>query len=88
MNDTKSIVAKFDDLVFTSREYGGTKARFSHPNGWGVSVITGPYTYSENGTYEVAILKDNKINYDHYGDVLGYQTRDEITELLKELAEL
>ena len=78
----------FDNLVFTTREYGGKKARFSYPNGWGVSVITGPYTHSDSGSYEVAILKDDKINYDHYGDVLGYRTPDEITELLKELAEL
>lgn len=79
----------FEDLEFKSREDFGfdSQAIMHFPNGWGLSVINGDFAYSYPGTYEVAILNNNVIDYstEITDDVLGYQTPEEITEIMKEL---
>ena len=56
-------------------------------NGYGVSVIRGQCFYCNENTYEVAILKDGDICYDTpiTDDVLGYQTKDQVTKIMKKL---
>ena len=61
-------------------------ARMNFENGYGVSVLCGKNYYS-NGvdTYEVAILKDDKICYDTpiTDDVIGYCTFREVSDIMK-----
>ena len=80
---------KFKDLVFEKHPVAllNSKAFHRFPNGYGVSVIDGDYTYCDKGTYEVAIIKDGEICYDTplTDDVLRYQTPEDIDEILKEV---
>lgn len=56
-------------------------------NGYGISVIKGKFTYSNAKTYEVAVIKGENLCYTTpiTDDVLGYQTPEQITEIMKEL---
>jgi hypothetical protein len=77
----------FDDLQFVPHPLGGTRARWEFDNGYGISVVHGPLFYCDEDTFEVAILKDDRITYDTplTNDVLGYQTSEDINNILKEL---
>ena len=85
----------FEDLEFKKQclPFIGTKehASLNFNNGYGVSVILGKSFYS-NGvdTYEMAILKDGYICYttDITDDVLGYITKNEITEYMIKIQQL
>ena len=82
----------FDDLVFELHPLGGILAHLFFDNGRGVSVICGSWFYS-NGvdTYEVAVLdKEGDIDYSTpiTNDVLPYLTKDEVTEVMKQIQEL
>ena len=63
-------------------------------NGYALSIVAGSWLYSGDSTYEVAVLKkdedgDYSVNYEPEfveGDVLGYQTVEEIQEHIKELS--
>lgn len=60
-------------------------------NGYGISVVCGnPFLYCSEDTYEVAVLKDNKLCYDTpiTDDVLGYQTRKDVTNIMKQIQSL
>jgi len=77
----------FNDLIFKDREIGlGEIARVEFENGWGVSVVKGPYTYGgSDGLYELAVLKDNQIHYDNpvaNGDVVGYLRPEDVTDAM------
>ena len=90
----------FDDLVFekhamaiemesfTDRYSNATHAKLSFDNGYGVSVIFGDPFYS-NGidSYELAVLKDGDVCYNTpiTDDVLGYLSKDEVTEVMKNI---
>ena len=84
----------FNDLDFNPLPTGveGTRAEAYFPNGFGVSVVSGPYFYtSESGPYELAILhKDGSITYDTpiTDDVLGHLNRNEVTEIMRQVQEL
>lgn len=86
----------FQDLKFEPHPLNiGTIARMFFDNGFGVSVISGHLFYcSEEAPYEVAILKDIEENYelccdtDLTDDVLGYNTEDDVTEIMKKVQEL
>lgn len=79
----------FDDLQFEDHPIGeGKKARLNFNNGYGVSVITGSkYFCCDAYTYEVAVLKDDCICYSTpiTDDVLGYQTKNQISRIMKEI---
>ena len=82
----------FNDLEFTGHPYGGAKASMDFDNGYGVSVITGIEWYS-NGThldYELAIVKGSELVYGDLtnGDVLGYLSKDDVTDIMKKVQEL
>ena len=54
-------------------------------NGWSLSIIHGDMAYCDAKTFEVAVIgPDGKIDYTHTnGDVLSYQTAEDIAALEK-----
>jgi len=79
---------------FIPEYLGARQARLDFPNGYGVSVLFGEVFYS-NGidTYELAVIKDGKrIVYPPEvcpdGDVLGYITKEEVTEAMRKIQDL
>lgn len=75
----------FKELEFYPHEiHSGEHARYTFPNGYGVSVINDPGTYSSKGTYEVAILYDGHLTYNTplTDDVLSEQTPEDIDTIL------
>ena len=88
---------KFTDLDFHSHNImpDGIAARHFFQNGYGVSVVQFPGSYgAEEGLYEVAILKgleeDWEICYDTpiTDDVIGYQSVEDIDNLLSQVESL
>ena len=61
------------------------------PNKYGISVMLGKQVYS-NGkdTYEVAVLYEKHLCYTSSitDDVLEYQTKEEVTEIMKRIQDL
>lgn len=75
----------FKELEFYPHEVlSGEHARYTFPNGYGVSVVNSYGTYSSEGTYEVGIMHNDDLTYSTplTGDVLAYQTPEEINEIL------
>lgn len=65
------------------------RASMKFDNGWGVSVITGGYG-DEEKPYELAVLLNGSLHYDNpvaEGDVRGYLTEEDVTELMKQVQE-
>lgn len=64
-------------------------AIINFPNGYGVSVILSPSydDFYSNGvdTYEVSVIKDGRLDYSIYDDVLSYQTKDEVNKVLAKI---
>jgi hypothetical protein len=89
---------KFSDLDFQPHpNYPATGVQAKHffNNGYGVSVVKFPGSYgSEQGLYEVAILKGVAENWDICyntaitDDVLGHQSEEEVEVLLYETENL
>ena len=84
---------KVSDLVFKKHLLGfdGTVATHTFSNGYGASIVTGEYAYSnESAPYELAVLHNNEITYDTEltDDVLGYLTEDEVNEYLLKIEAL
>lgn len=82
----------FEDLKFKKHPYTFCKiAQINFPNKYGISVIFGKQAYS-NGkdTYEVAVLYKKQLCYTSpiTDDVLGYQTKEEVTEIMKQIQDL
>ena len=81
----------FKDLVFEEHIGHGTgvMSRIYFDNGYGASVVKTPYTYGgDSGLYELAVFKDGHIHYDNPvadGDVRGYLTSDDVTDLMLEV---
>jgi hypothetical protein len=84
----KSNVTLFGDGTF----HYGVVSRLTFDNGYGVSVVKGPYTYGGNqGLYELAVLgKDGELSYDTpiADDTIGYLTQQEVTDIMKQIQEL
>jgi len=91
---------KFKELS-TNADFGTSyQAKLKFDNGYGVSVIAGPTAYSSPREYlpnpyfyeqyELAVLKDGNVCYDTEitNDVLGYRSKDEITEAIEKVQQL
>jgi hypothetical protein len=83
----------FNDLVFKQDiQRGLNAAKVMFDNGYGASVVVGPYTYGgEDGLYELAVLgSDGKLCYDTpvTDDVEGYLSEDDVTKLLEQIQKL
>jgi len=82
----------FKDLKFKTHihpDIFDTQARINFENKYGISVITGGYGDIHN-PYEVAVLYENEITYNTHitDDVIGYQTQESVTEIMKQIQEL
>lgn len=80
----------FNDLTFSKLPDGmGIQCRIEFSNGYGASIVKGPYTYGGRaGLFELAVLSsDGAITYDTpiTDDIVGYLTEDGVTALLAEI---
>jgi hypothetical protein len=86
----------FKDLEFEFIDDGflvGKKARIHFDNGFGASVVSHTYSYGgKNGLYELAVLNSTgDLVYDNPvadGDVRGYLTEENVSEVLIQIQEL
>lgn len=84
----------FKDLEFSSLMHyqDGKQAIIYFDNGYGASVVSHEHSYGgKQGLYELAVLdEEGQLCYDTpvTGDVMGYLTEDEVTDLLKQIQEL
>src|SRR5574344_2639288 len=79
-----------DDSV-VNEMLNAKRAILDFPNGYGVSVLFGSLFYS-NGidTYDLAVLKDGRLCYDTdiTNDVMGWLSKDEVTEVMEKVQNL
>jgi len=65
------------------------QCRIDFPNGYGASIVKGPYTYGgRDGLFELAVLgSGGEISYETpiTDDVVGYLTEDGVSALLAEI---
>jgi hypothetical protein len=94
MNDFKFLSSgykTFNDLEFIDNS-GTRSAKIQFENGYGASIVIGPYSYGgTEGFYELAILDSNgNITYDTHitNDVLGYLSPIDVSDVLKQIQEL
>jgi hypothetical protein len=85
----------FKDLEFeemVSPLMSGKKSRIHFENGFGASVVSHTFSYGgREGLYELAVLFEDDLHYDNpvaQGDVRGYLTEEEVTELLIEIQKI
>jgi len=82
----------FDDLKFELHPLGtGSIAKIKFDNGYGASVLNGERFYTNNrNEYELAVTKNGVLCYDTpiTDDVIGYLSREEVTDLMKKIQEL
>jgi len=83
----------FNDLEFKQDMLRGLNAaRIKFDNGYGASVVIGPYTYGgRDGLYELAVLDSNDdLTYETpvTSDVEGYLSEDDVTRLLEQIQNL
>lgn len=70
---------------------GGVQRVYKFPNGYGASVIKGPYTYGgKKGLWEVAVLKGEELCYDTdiTSDVIGHLNDPEMDAILRQIERL
>ena len=83
----------FNDLEFKvpRPEWPGVQARMEFDNGYGVSVIQGPYAYTTGDKeYELAVFHGNMLCYDSgiTDDVIGHIQADEVTRYMRLVQDL
>jgi hypothetical protein len=76
----------------------GKQLRARYPNGYGASVVQGPFSYGgESGLYELAVFHNNKVDEEGQtlcyaspitSDVVGWLTAEEVVAKLHEIAQL
>ena len=85
-------IKTFKDLEFNPHPIGnGLQAVMKFDNDYGISVVkfNGSYGYHQD-LWEVAILYKDAITYntDITDDVLGYQTEQDVTDVMKKVQTL
>ena len=84
----------FKDLEFKPHpnHMGGVQAIAKFDNGYGASVVCTPYTYGgKEGLYELAVLDNaGHLTYESpiTNDVLGYLSKEDVTEILIKIQQL
>lgn len=86
----------FNDLQFKEHPrgavYGGIISRIIFDNGYGATIVQGPHSYGgSDGLYELAVIgKNDEICYDTpvTGDVEGYLSEAQVTDLLIKIQQL
>lgn len=79
---------KFYLKLVGGKSFTISKWRIKLENNWAISIINGPYTYSSDNTYEVALINpNNEIDYTNSitNDVIGYCSLERICEIIKEV---
>lgn len=78
--------------TITRQTNGGIQHRYQFTNGYGASVVRGPYTYGgDRGLWELAVTDhDGHLNYETpiTDDVIGYLTEPAVKDLLAQIAAL
>jgi len=80
----------FKDLQFKPH-FNGLAATMNFDNDYGVSVVRFKGSYGGNsGLWEIAILYKDELNYntDITNDVLGWQTDQDVTDVMKKVQAL
>jgi hypothetical protein len=69
---------------------GGDMAKVKFKNGYGASVLRGGPFYTTNGTFEIAVVDDNGLNYDTpiTDDVVGYLSEPAANQILENIEAL
>jgi len=78
----------FNQLQFKAHNLpGAIQATYTFSNGWMISVVSGGPLYGriEDDTYEVAIFRPNGNMTE---DVIGWNTKDEVSAMMKVLVQL
>lgn len=78
-------------LTETNNVNGGIQKVYKFPNGYGASVIKGPYTYGgKKGLWELAVLKGEELCYDTdiTSDVIGHLNDPEMDAILRQIERL
>lgn len=80
----------FNDLEFRQSYAGGEISRLYFDNGYGVSVVRGPFSYGgSEGLFEMAVLdaKTEELVYNTsvMDDVMGHLTEEDVTALMAEI---
>ena len=85
----------FRDLKFetlSNEIMSGKRTRIHFDNKFGASIVSHTFSYGgKEGLYELAVLFEDEIHYDNpvaQGDVKGYLTEDEVSELLIQIQNL
>lgn len=82
----------FKDLEFKPHlaGMGGVQASMNFDNGYGVSVIKFYGSYGYPDLWEVAVLYQDSLTYstDITSDVLGHQTDQDVTDVMKKVQTL
>ncbi len=81
----------FADLKFKKHPKSGKQAVMKFNNGYGISVLFGPVFRSDGkNTYEVSVLYNNEpaFNTPITDSVLGWQTADQVTEIMSQILKL
>lgn len=82
---------KFNELKFDTEDVT-IRARVSFENGYGASIVQGPWSYGgPEGLYEIGILDDTgQLTYSTpiTDDVIGYLTPEGVEEVLQKISEL
>ncbi len=88
----------FEDLEFFKDDLDGISAGIIFENHFGVSVVRNSISYgNKKGLYELAVIymspemEESEIHYDNpvaQGNVRGYLTPEDVTELMKQVSEL
>jgi len=82
---------KFKPHRLSSHYKDAKQATMQFKNGYGVSVIIGSCFYSNGiNSYELAVTLNGSICYDTEitNDVLGYLSKEEVTEIMKKVQKL
>ena len=81
----------FEQLKFQAHHLpGAIQGKYQFSNGWSISVVSGLpdsglYGNLIEGTYEVAIYRPNGHMID---DVIGWNTKDEVSAMMKVICQL
>jgi hypothetical protein len=86
-------VPTIDNIEFQAHSTlpGGIQGHIKLSNGVTVSVVAGPLLYGDidDDTWEVAARKEDgvRLRLGDYDDVVGWQTREEVNEIIHRLSE-
>ena len=83
----------FKDLNFVTHPNNleGLQARMDFKNNYGVSVVKFNGSYgSQDDLWEVGIMYEKRLTYSTHitNDVLGWQTEENVTEIMKQVQNL